>query len=126
MAKPLKLFVSIFVGFDLFLVLYFGLSQLRFTLFGEGQIPGGGSALDMALFLIPIFLAYVAGDRLFYFLTYKERKASQLARPPTPPYPALVQPQGEIDETERESQAQPVGSVWEERNWDDAQRKSEK
>jgi prolipoprotein diacylglyceryltransferase len=74
MNKVVKLVISIFVGFDIFFACWRGLAELRFALFGEGAIPGGGSALDMALFLIPIFIGYVAGDRLYYFLTYKERR----------------------------------------------------
>jgi len=74
MSKIVKLAISVFVGIDIFVMGWLGLAQLRFILFGTGAIPGGGSALDMALFLIPIFLGYLAADRLYHFLTYKERR----------------------------------------------------
>ncbi len=117
MSKPLKLILAIFIGVDIFVVSYLALSQLRFMLFGEGQIPGGGSALDMALFLIPIFVAYVAGDRLFYFLTYKERKAAKLQQ--------LATTQEQAAHPQQDSAALVSGSVWQERGWDD-EIKSEK
>ena len=114
MPKVVKLLLSIFVGLDIFVVGYFGLSQARFALFGEGQIPGGGSALDMALFLIPLFVGYVAGDRLYYFLTYKERKRVRQQKATAP-----VQSH-QTDERPSEPQQTPVGaSVWEEGGWDD-------
>src|SRR5688572_17819112 len=110
MGKFLKIIISIFVGLDVFVVAYLGLAQLRLMMFGEGQIPGGGSALDMALFLLPLFLAYIVGDRLFYFLTYTERRATRpTAEPP-------VTAQADPAEAPPAPASQPVGataSVWE-------------
>ena len=103
MSKPVKLILSIFLGLDIFVAGWLGLANLRFILFGEGAIPGGGSALDMALFLLPAFLGYLAGDRLYYFLTYKERREKKRQQ-------ALAQSQT--------VQAQ-AASAWEEGEWDD-------
>jgi hypothetical protein len=114
MSKVVKLLVSIFVGLDILAVSYFGLANLRVALFGKGEIPGGGSAIDMAFFLLPLFVAYVAADRLYYFLTYKERKEAQLkkvselrANPETDPETAVE----EIPAT---------ASIWDDRGWDES------
>ena len=76
MPKFLKIAICVFVAADIFVFAYFGLAQLRLNMFGQGAIPGGGSALDMALFLLPLFLAYVAADRLYHFLSYKGRQTA--------------------------------------------------
>ncbi len=113
MPKTLKLIIAIFVGVDIFVFGYLTMSQLRVNLFGEGQIPGAGSAMDMALFLIPLFVAYVAGDRLYHFLTYKERRATRLQatqRPTTSPAKTSVPEQ---------TPALVSGSVWQDQGWDD-------
>ncbi len=101
MGKIAKLGLSVFVGLDIFVFAYTGLAQIRFMLFGEGAIPGGGSALDMALFLIPLFAGYLAGDRLFHFLNYKNRTKKARLKTLTPaPSPT---PKG----------------VWDERAWEE-------
>ena len=121
MSKIIKLIVSIFVGIDIFFLGVLGLSQLRVALFGEGQIPGGGSALDMALWLLPLFVAYVAGDRLFYFLTYKERRAARLKLPEVPQKGRDDQEPHEDspNEGEKAKAAPVVASVWDEGGWQD-------
>ncbi len=103
MSKVFKLGFSIFVGLDIFVISYLGLAQLRFMIFGSGAIPGGGSALDMALFLIPLFVGYLAGDRLFHFLTYNPRKQLPVFKP----------------EITLQASLQP--SIWEEKGWDDGE-----
>ncbi len=110
MSKPLKLFLAIFVGLDVFIAGYFGLAQLRLNIFGEGAIPGGGSALDMALFLLPLFLAYVAADRLYYFLNYSHRQAARLA----------AQKQAQAAAQDQSLAATAGGqSVWDDDGWED-------
>jgi hypothetical protein len=101
-----KLALSLFVAVDVFVFGFLGLSQLRFLIFGQGQIPGGGSAIDMAIFLVPLFLAWVAGDRMYYFLTYKERREAARA---------------EAVARQAESAARPpaAASVWDDDGWDD-------
>jgi hypothetical protein len=125
MSKAIKLIISIFVGADIFVVSYLALSQLRHILFGTGDIPGGGSALDMALFLIPLFIGYVSGDRLYYFLTYSERRQAKLAagltksKPPTPSASVVATTAGVAS-----GLANPVHeeqpSIWQDSNWDDS------
>lgn len=110
--KPGKLLISVFVGVDVLVVCYWWLAQLRVALFGQGEIPGGGSAFDMAIFLLPLFLGWVAGDRLYYFLTYKERRATR-QQPPTVSGPA------QSTEDTGQDPALVAGSVWDERGWDD-------
>lgn len=123
MAKPIKLVVSVFVGVDIFVFGYLALAQLRLALFGEGQIPGGGSALDMALFLIPVFVGYVAGDRLYHFLTYRERRATQQA-----PSSSVVTPVSTTSpaQEEHEDSALVSASVWQDRGWDDEEKDEQK
>ncbi len=106
MSKVIKLLISIFVGLDVFVACYFGLANLRVAMFGQGSIPGGGSAIDMAVFLIPLFIGYVAGDRLFYFLTYKERLETRRQK---------------AAETLQAAKENPTtDSIWEDADWDDA------
>lgn len=121
MAKPIKLLVSIFVGVDIFIFSYLTLARLRIALFGEGQIPGGGSALDMALFLIALFVAYVAGDRLYHFLTYKERRSAKKAASPsvTPSSTSSSAP-------EKKATLVSAASVWQDRGWDDEEKDAQK
>jgi hypothetical protein len=106
MTKFWKVALSLFVTVDVFIFGFLGLSQLRFMIFGQGQIPGGGSAIDMAIFLVPIFLAWVAGDRMYYFLNYKERREAARA---------------EAAARQREIIARPpaTASVWDDDGWDD-------
>lgn len=111
MSKTLKLILSIFVGLDIFVVGWIGLAQLRFMLFGEGAIPGGGSALDMALFLLPAFFGYLAGDRLFYFLTYKERKEKARLRREQEQAKAALTPVALEDQA----------SIWDEAEWQEGE-----
>lgn len=130
MPKLLKLVVSIFVGFDLFVLAYFGLAQLRYQLFGTNEVPGIGSAFDMAIFLFPLLLGFVAGNRLYHFLTYPERKAALAARqkeessaPPPPQAPE----EGEWELAAGASR--PLngrGSVWDDRGWDEEEKKESK
>ena len=117
MSKTLKLILSIFVGLDIFVVGWIGLAQLRFMLFGEGAIPGGGSALDMALFLLPVFVGYLAGDRLYYFLTYKERKEKARLRREEEQTKAAVTPVA----VENQSQS----SIWDEADWQEGETTTE-
>ena len=121
MAKPVKLLVSIFIGVDIFVFGYLALAQLRLALFGEGQIPGGGSALDMALFLIPLFAGYVAGDRLFHFLTYKERRAAKQLHSST-----VVSPTSTPSPSQKEDPDLVPASVWQDRGWDDEEKDARK
>jgi hypothetical protein len=123
MAKPIKLVVSIFVGIDIFVFGYLALSQLRMALFGEGQIPGGGSALDMALFLIPVFVGYVAGDRLYYFLTYKERRAAKQQQSSTV---VTTTSTPNPSQENKEDAALVSASVWQDRGWDDEEKDERK
>jgi hypothetical protein len=116
MSKAIKLIISIFVGADIFVVSYLALSQLRHILFGTGDIPGGGSALDMALFLIPLFIGYVSGDRLYYFLTYSERRQAKLTAgliKSQSPTPSAIATAG-VTTNEEQS------SIWQDSNWDDS------
>ncbi len=113
MSKVVKLLLSIFVGLDILAVSYFGLANLRVALFGKGEIPGGGSAIDMAFFLLPLFLAYVAADRLYYFLTYKERKEAQLKKA------SELSASSESD-PERVVEKVPTASIWDDRGWDES------
>lgn len=119
MSKPIKLLLAIFVGLDIFVVGFLGLSNLRITLFGQGQIPGGGSALDMALFLLPLFLGYLAGDRLYYFLNYKERRA-RLSQPSANNSRSLVKPDSARAESPAVVGPPAARSVWDEGEWDEA------
>jgi len=114
MSKVVKLFVSIFVGLDILAVSYFGMANLRVALFGQGEIPGGGSAVDMVFFLIPLFLAYVAADRLFYFLTYKERKEARLKKA------SELRAGPETDHETTSEEASAKESIWDERGWDES------
>lgn len=113
MTKFWKIALSVFIGLDIFVFSYMVLSQLRFMIFGQGQIPGGGSAIDMAIFLLPIFLAWVAGDRLYYFLTYKERREKLTTAPARSA--ALA---AEVAEEESEETTAVGGSVWDDDGWD--------
>lgn len=116
MNKTVKLLISAFVGLDIFVFSYVVLAQLRLSIFGTGAIPGGGSALDMALFLLPLFVGYVAGDRLYYFLNYKERKQK-------------IEQQHEAERQQREAArkakaatraARPKPSaIWDDAGWDE-------
>ncbi len=131
MPKLLKLAISIFIGFDLFVLAYLGLAQLRYQVFGQGEVPGIGSAFDMAIFLFPLLMGYVAGDRLYHFLTYQERKAARLEQTSrTPPLP-LEEPAvpGSAEEGEWEMAAGATrlihNSAWDDRGWDDEDRKGE-
>jgi hypothetical protein len=117
MSKVVKLIISIFVGADIFVVSYLALSQLRHILFGTGDIPGGGSALDMALFLLPLFIGYMAGDRLYYFLTYSERRQAKLATNQKQPTPSAVVAAG-IAATNPTHEER--SSIWQDSNWDDS------
>ncbi|MDB5079596.1 MAG: hypothetical protein JWP00_1520 [Chloroflexi bacterium] len=127
MPKLVKLAVSIFIGVDLFVLGYLGLAQLRYQLFGTNQVPGIGSAFDMAIFLFPALAGYVAGDRLYHFLTLKERKAALLKKASELP-PATPEPDAGEGEWELAAGASHLmhGSVWEDRGWDDEARKGEK
>jgi hypothetical protein len=109
MGKTVKLLVSIFVGLDVSVAAYFGLANLRVAVFGWGSIPGGGSAIDMAFFLIPLLLGWIAGDRFYYFLTYKERKATCLGKSAIAPEKPVVP-----DAVRREEAA-----IWEDRGWEE-------
>lgn len=111
-----KLLISVFIGLDVLVVCYWWLAQLRVALFGQGEIPGGGSAFDMAIFLIPLFLGWVAGDRLYYFLTYKERRAARVQQAPPPEQPG----------DRPEDPALVAGSVWEDRGWDETRERKER
>lgn len=128
MPKLLKLAVSIFVGFDLFALGFFGLAQLRYQLFGTNEVPGIGSAFDMAIFLFPLLLGFIAGNRLFHFLTYPERKAAQAARlkkeAEAPPPPKEEPAEGEWELAAGASRTL-HGSVWDDRGWDDEEKKDE-
>ena len=62
------LLIALFAAFLVFDLGWVSLILLRYMMYGTGEIPGGGSAVDMAFFLLPLFLAYVAGDRVFAFL----------------------------------------------------------
>jgi hypothetical protein len=129
MPKLLKLAISIFIGFDLFVLAYLGLAQLRYQVFGQGEVPGIGSAFDMAIFLFPLLMGYVAGDRLYHFLTYRERKAANLRQAAQQPPPGPESPV-ETGEGEWELAAGANRllhkSAWEDRGWDDEERKVEK
>jgi hypothetical protein len=115
--KPGKLLISVFVGVDVLVVCYWWLAQLRVALFGQGEIPGGGSAFDMAIFLLPLFLGWVAGDRLYYFLTYKERRAARSSQ--------VMSHEQPDDKDKAEDSAVVAGSVWEDRGWDDSKQSRE-
>ena len=114
MPKLVKLAFSIFIGADIFVLAYLLFSQGRIALFGTGDIPGGGSALDMALFLIPAFIGYVSGDRLYHFLTYNERRqkstqkstASEEQTNPTFPEQGV-------------NQSNDNATIWQDAGWDD-------
>lgn len=130
MPKLLKLAFSIFVGIDLFALAYFGLAQLRYQLFGTNEVPGIGSAFDMAIFLFPLLLGFIAGNRLFHFLTYPERKAALAARlkeeAAAPPPPKDEPKDGEWELAAGASRArQGQSSVWEDRGWDEEEKKDE-
>ncbi|NWJ44552.1 MAG: hypothetical protein HXX08_01605 [Chloroflexi bacterium] len=107
MLKIVKLLVSIFIGLDVFVAAYYGLANLRVAVFGQGAIPGGGSAVDMAIFLLPVLIGYIAGDRLFYFLNYKERKAKWLANK-------------QEQEKAKENNRVKATGIWEDSGWDDS------
>lgn len=126
MPKLLKLAISIFIGIDLFALGFFGLAQLRYQIFGTGEVPGIGSAFDMAIFLFPALMGYVAGDRLFHFLTYRERQAAKLKKAQEAPPSAKEAPvEGEWELAAGASRLINA-SVWEDRGWDDEDRKVEK
>lgn len=112
MSKVWKLAGSVFVAIDVFIFTYLTLSQLRFMIFGQGQIPGGGSAIDMAIFLLPLFLAWVAGDRLYYFLSHKERRSKL-------PQTSLA------TETNSESAAPNASSIWDDDDWEETRLKKD-
>lgn len=117
MSKLIKLVISIFIGADIFVVAYLALSQLRHLMFGTGDIPGGGSALDMALFLLPLFIGYVCGDRLYYFLTYSERRAAKLKATQT-----LNQAKLETSvKAATSNEAKSSDAIWQDSGWDDSQ-----
>lgn len=127
MPKILKLAVSIFVGIDLFALGFFGLAQLRYQMFGTNEVPGIGSAFDMAIFLFPLLLGFVAGNRLYHFMTYPERRAAQLKKEAETPPPAPVKEEpaeGEWELAAGASRAR-YGSVWDDRGWDDEEKKDE-
>jgi hypothetical protein len=115
MSKAVKLALAIFVGLDVFVAGFFLLANLRVAMFGTGSIPGGGSAIDMALFLLAGFGGWVAGDRLYYFLTYKERKAKKLNQSQ-----ATIKPAADNHTTgQTEKVGVAPGTIWDERDWDD-------
>jgi hypothetical protein len=118
MNKAVKLGLAIFFGIDIFVAGFFLLANLRVTLFGMGSIPGGGSAIDMAFFLLPAFAGWVAGDRLYYFLTYKERKAKKLQELETQKSRSETAQNDKMDGLGEKVAVAP-GSIWEERDWDD-------
>ncbi|MBN9392675.1 MAG: hypothetical protein J0I20_31890 [Chloroflexi bacterium] len=130
MPKILKLAVSIFVGIDLFALGFFGLAQLRYQMFGTNEVPGIGSAFDMAIFLFPLLLGFVAGNRLYHFLTYPERQrklqAARLKQQSEPPQ-VLAEPEPAEGEWELAAGASRAcyGSVWDDRGWDDEEKKDE-
>ncbi len=127
MPKLLKLAISIFIGLDLFVLGFYGLAQLRYQLFGTGEVPGIGSAFDMAIFLFPLLIGYVAGDRLYHFLTHRERQAARLKLAQETPPPPKEEPAGSGDwELAAGSSRLLHSSVWEDRGWDDEDRKVEK
>ncbi|HEX2915184.1 MAG TPA: hypothetical protein VH186_30610 [Chloroflexia bacterium] len=78
MPKALKIVVSIFVGLDVSFVSFMTLANLRYNLFGTNEVPGLGSAFDMGLFLLALLIGYAAGDRLFYFMNYNQRREARL------------------------------------------------
>jgi len=130
MPKLLKLAGSIFIGIDLFVLAYYGLAQLRYQLFGTNEVPGIGSAFDMAIFLFPLLLGFVAGNRLYHFLTYPERKAAEAARlkekASAPPPPEEEPEEGEWELAAGASRTRPGnGSVWDDRGWDDEEKKDD-
>jgi hypothetical protein len=128
MPKLLKLAISIFIGFDLFVLAYLGLAQLRYEVFGQAEVPGIGSAFDMAIFLFPLLMGYVAGDRLYHFMTYRERKAARLRQATRKPPPAAEDPAETAGgEWELAAGANHLlnNSAWEDRGWDDEERKGE-
>ena len=131
MPKLLKLAVSTFVGIDLFALAFFGLAQLRYQLFGTNEVPGIGSAFDMAIFLFPLLLGFVAGNRLYHFLTYPERKAALATRlekeeAAAPPLAKEAAGEGEWELAAGASRVlHGHGSVWEDSGWDDEEKKDE-
>jgi hypothetical protein len=127
MPKILKLAVSVFVGVDLFALGFFSLAQLRYQMFGTNEVPGIGSAFDMAIFLFPLLLGFIAGNRLYHFLTYPERKRKlQAARLKTeaeaPPLRVEEPAEGEWELAAGAGFSR-YGSVWDDRGWDDEEKK---
>ena len=127
MPKVLKLAISIFVGIDLFALGFFGLAQLRYQLFGTNEVPGIGSAFDMAIFLFPLLFGFVAGNRLYHFLTYPERQrklqAERLKKEAeTPPVEEPAEGEWELAAGANLSR---YGSVWDDRGWDDEEKKND-
>lgn len=125
MSKIVKILLSIFIGLDVFVAGFYLLAQLRVTMFGTGAIPGGGSAIDMAFFLLPLFVAWVAGDRFYFFLTYKERRARRLqnlaesSEAQAHNLEDVVKHDPSPDKKPNTVVSMPAGSIWDERNWDE-------
>lgn len=127
MSKILKAAFSIFVGLDLAVLSFFLLAQLRYQLFGTNEVPGIGSAFDMAIFLLALFIGALAGTRLYYFLTYRERKVARLNQAQTAALLPKVDPAAEDGwELAAGSKRLMHASVWEDRGWDDEDQKVEK
>jgi hypothetical protein len=113
MNKAVKLALAIFVGLDVFVAGFFLLANLRVAWFGMGSIPGGGSAIDMAIVLLPAFLGWVTADRLYFFLNYKQRKMRKQQE--------LAEQKLHVEKILEEAEMVGVTSVsiWDERDWDE-------
>lgn len=109
MSKTIKLVISAFVGLDVFVFCWFSLAQLRVSIFGFGDVPDVGAAFDMAIFLFPAFLGFLAGNRLYYFLNYKERREKALQE----------QQQKQATLKQPTLMMSDPGSIWEEADWQD-------
>ncbi len=110
MNKTIKLATSVFVGLDVFVFCWFSLAQLRVSIFGFADVPDVGAAFDMAIFLFPAFLGFLAGNRLYYFLNYKERREKALQQ--------QLEKQQEKLKPPTLVSSDP-GAIWEEADWQD-------
>lgn len=86
MRNLLPLAITIVISLWAFLVLLPGFLALRFYLFKMGPIPGmAGSAVEMAFWLIPLFIATIIGQRVYLWLLSVAKRSVPTDNPDASP-----------------------------------------